>query len=103
LIFLAVGLWMLVMAVSLGGRGLFLLAGHSEIELRRGVLAGIERLGWLRWSWRRPVAGLGRFDIRDVMMEQGSVRVYASVAAAVKHNSIVPIWGTDCAPEAKRK
>jgi hypothetical protein len=103
LMFMAFGLWMLVMAVRLGGRGLFQWAGHSEIELRGGVLAGIERLGWLRWSWRRSIAGLSRLDVRDAMMEQGSIRVYESVAAAVEHNAIVPIWGSDSVPEAKRK
>jgi len=36
LMFMAFGLSMLLMAVWLGGRGLFLWAGHSEIELRGG-------------------------------------------------------------------
>jgi hypothetical protein len=102
LMFMAFGLWLLAMVVSSGGRGLFWWAGHSEIELRGGVLAGIERLGWLRWSWRRPVAGLVRLDVRDALMEQGSVRAYESAAAAALHNTIVPIWGTDSGHEDQR-
>jgi hypothetical protein len=103
LLFTALGLWMLAMIVGLGGRALFHCVGHSEIELRSGFLAGSERLGWLRWSWRRPVAGLCRLDVRDVMMEPGSVRVYDSVAAAVEHSTIVPIWDTDCGREKNPK
>jgi hypothetical protein len=64
-------------------------------------LTGIERLGWLRWSWRRPVAGL-RLDVRDAMIEKGSIRVYESAAAAVELNMIVPIWATDNGGEEKR-
>jgi hypothetical protein len=64
---------------------------------------GIERLGWLRWSWRRPVAGLVRLIVRDALREPGSIRVYESVAAAVEANVIVPIWGADSSPEATRK
>jgi hypothetical protein len=95
LIFMAVGLWMFLMALWLGVRGLFLFAAHCEIELRGGVLHGIERLGWLRRSWRRPVAGLRRFDIRDAMLAKDPTRVYESAAAAVEHNTIVPVWDTD--------
>src|ERR1700692_3446816 len=47
MMFATFGLWMLGMALWLGARGLFRWAGHSEIELRGGVLTGIERLGWL--------------------------------------------------------
>jgi hypothetical protein len=103
LMFMAFGLWMLLMAVELGGRGLFRWAGHSEIELRGGILAGIERLGWLRWSWRRPVAGLGRLLVRDAVREPGSIRIYESAAAAIDDNVLVPIWATDSGPETKRK
>jgi hypothetical protein len=103
LMFMAFGLWMLLMAAALGGRGLFRWAGHSEIELRGDVLGGTERCGWLRWSWRRPVAGLDRFLVRDAMMERGSIRVYESAGAAVEYNVIVPIWRTDSGPEAKQK
>jgi hypothetical protein len=71
--------------------------------LRSGFLAGIERLGWLRWSWQGQVAGLCRLDVRDVMMEPGSVRVYDSVAAAVEHGTIEPIWEADCGREKDRK
>jgi hypothetical protein len=102
LMFAVFGLWMLGMALWLGARGLLRWAGHGEIELRGGVLTGIERLGWLRWSWRRPVAGLIRLDVRDVMIDQGSIRVYASAAAAVEHNTIVPIWASDNGDKAKR-
>jgi hypothetical protein len=103
LVFLALGLWMLLMPLWLAGRGLFLFAGHSEIELRGGVLRRIERLGWLHWGWRRPVVGLRRFDVRDAMMEKGSVRMYENAAAAIHYNTIVPVWDTDCDPESKRR
>jgi len=102
LMFAVFGLWPLGMALCSGAGGLFRWAGHSEIELRGGVLTGIERVGWLRWSWRRRVAGLVRLDVRDAMIEQGSIRVYESAAAAVEHNTIVPIWDTDSGTEAKR-
>jgi hypothetical protein len=71
--------------------------------LRGGVLAGIERLGWLRWSWRRPVAGLDRLLVRDAMMERGLVRVYENASAAVQENVIVAMWGNESGPDVEQK
>jgi hypothetical protein len=101
LIFMAFGLWMLGMAAWLAVRGLLRWAGHSEIELRRGRLVGIERFGWLSWSWRRPVSGLSRLEVRDALAQTGTVRVYANVAAATQHNAIVPIWDASKGSEVK--
>jgi hypothetical protein len=95
LVFLALGSWMLLTVLWSGVRGLLQFAGHSEIELRGDVLRGIERMGWLQRSWRRPLAGLSRFDVRDAMLEQGAVRVYEYAAAAVESNMMVPIWETE--------
>jgi hypothetical protein len=43
--------------------GLFILAGHSEIELRDGTLHAIECCGPVRWTWRRCTSGLRRFFV----------------------------------------
>ena len=45
--------------------GLFLLAGHSEIELSDGMISAIERCGPLCWKWTRPVAGLRGFIVTE--------------------------------------
>lgn len=41
--------------------GLFILAGHSEVELSGGTLYAIECCGPLRWTWRHSTSGLRRF------------------------------------------
>ncbi len=46
--------------LAMVGLGLFILAGHSEIELRPGRVRAIERCGPIFWSWKRPTAGLRR-------------------------------------------
>ncbi|HLJ91832.1 MAG TPA: hypothetical protein VKU02_01435 [Gemmataceae bacterium] len=102
LIFLAAGVWMLFLPLCFAGRAVFLYAGHSEIELRCGILRRGERWGWLRWGWKRSIAGLCRFDVCDALMEKGMVRVYANPAAATESNMIVPVWDKDGDPGAKR-
>lgn len=43
--------------------GLFILAGHSEIELRGGTLRAIERAGPARWSRKLPIDRIRRFNV----------------------------------------
>jgi hypothetical protein len=52
--------------------GLFILAGHSEIELRHGMLSARECCGPLRWVWQRSTADLRRFLVSESLgPEQG--------------------------------
>src|SRR5262245_7072486 len=51
--------------LSLAHVGLFILAGHSEIELLGGTLYSVERGGPLRWTWERSAAGLRRFFVSE--------------------------------------
>jgi hypothetical protein len=62
------GAWMLCAPLAVAGVyvvpvGLFLLAGHSEIELRGTTLSARECCGPVRWTWERPTAGLRRFFV----------------------------------------
>jgi hypothetical protein len=45
--------------------GLFILAGHSEIELRRDTLFAPECCGPLGWTWQRSTADLRRFLVSE--------------------------------------
>jgi hypothetical protein len=92
LLFMAFGLWMLLMAVRTAAGGLSRIFGHSEVELRDGTLRGLECWGPLRWGWRRPVAGLLRFDVRDAMQEERPGRVYEEARAATEYNVITAVW-----------
>jgi hypothetical protein len=49
--------------LGVGGAGLFLLVGHSEVELRAGWLRAVERAGWLWWARRRRWDGVRQFRI----------------------------------------
>ena len=58
--------WPLLMAgFSIISVGLFIFAGHSEIELRGTTLCAIERCGLLRWKWTRSTFGLRRFFVSE--------------------------------------
>jgi hypothetical protein len=92
LLFAVLGGWMLLMAAGLAARGLSRLVGHSEVELRGDTLRGLECWGWLRWGWRRPVAGLARFDVRDALPEERPGRVYEEARAAAEYNVITAVW-----------
>src|SRR5262249_22060109 len=64
------GAWMLCALLCKAGLyvspvGLFLLAGHSEIELRGATLYAIECCGPVRWTWERSTAGLRRFFVSE--------------------------------------
>jgi hypothetical protein len=43
--------------------GLCLTVGHSELEIRDGKLLAIERMGPLRWTWRRRLERIRRFVV----------------------------------------
>jgi hypothetical protein len=105
LLFLAAGCFMLVMMMWLAAQGVSRLIGHSEIELRGDTLRGYECWGPLRWGWRRSVAGLVRFDVRDAMLEKEAPRLYDTPAAAVQYNVITPVWDDerDHPPEKRRQ
>jgi hypothetical protein len=45
--------------------GLFVLAGHSEIELRGTTLCALECCGPLHWRWERATADLRRFFVSE--------------------------------------
>jgi hypothetical protein len=51
--------------LALAHVGLFILAGHSEIELRGGTLYAVERCGPVRWTWERSAVGLRRFFVSE--------------------------------------
>jgi hypothetical protein len=95
LLFLAAGGWMLLMVAGVAARGLSRLVGHSEVELRGGTLRGLECWGRLRWGWRRPVAGLLRFDVRDALPDERPGRVYEETRAATEYNVVMAVWGAD--------
>jgi hypothetical protein len=92
--FMLCGVGMLGAVLWFTAQGVTRLIGHSEIELRGDTLRGLECWGPLRWGWRRSVAGLARFDVRDATMEKDSVRAYDSPGAAMKYNVIAALWET---------
>jgi hypothetical protein len=64
------GVWILSFPVCLAGFyitpvGLFILAGHSEIELREGTLRAIECCGLVRWRWERSTITLRRLFVSE--------------------------------------
>jgi len=63
LIFLAFTLPFLYAALKLSKIGLYVIAGHSEIELRAGELCAIERVGPLKWVRKRPLESVSRFKV----------------------------------------
>jgi hypothetical protein len=104
LLFFGLGCFMMMMTLWLAAQGVTLLIGHSEIRLRAGRLYSFECWGPLCWPWGRDVAGLIRFDVRDVSVGKGSVAMYDTPEAATKYNAITALWKSDgdLAPE-KRK
>jgi hypothetical protein len=64
------GGFMLGLPIGIGGGhvaavGLFVYAGHSEVEVRGGMLYAIERWGLLRWTWERSAEGLRRLHVGE--------------------------------------
>jgi hypothetical protein len=99
LLFLVAGGWMFFMTLRLVLHGITRLIGHSEIELRGDTLSAIECWGWLRWGQRRGIAGLSRFEVRDVTVDDRPGRVYEETRAATEYNAIVAVWDAD--PDGK--
>jgi hypothetical protein len=100
--FLAIcGALLLVAGISIG-HGVWLLTGHSEIELSDGTLAGFECWGQLRWCWQRPVAGLRRFEVREVTRDATTGTGYGDAAAATECNAITPIWEENAQEQPKQ-
>jgi hypothetical protein len=65
-----VGACMLCAPLCVGGVnivpvGLFILAGHSEIELRGATLYATECCGPVRWTWERATTDLRRFFVSE--------------------------------------
>jgi len=95
LLFLAFGLFMLTMILGATSQGITRLVGHSEIEVRGEMLRGFECWGPLRFGWRRPLAGLARFEVRHSALEKDAIKAYASASEAFDHHVILPVWETD--------
>ena len=80
--------------------GLFVLAGHSEIELRRDTLSARERCGPLCWAWQRPTADLRRFLVSESLGPLHATDVRALLAATLNFlfgwsgglGVIIPEW-----------
>jgi hypothetical protein len=62
-LFAAFLLLFVLAGMFLMGIGVFVLAGHSEIEIHHGRLSAIERAGWLRWKRWRKTASVRRFHL----------------------------------------
>ncbi len=63
--------------------GLFVLAGHSEIELGKDVLAARECCGALRWAWRRSTVDLRRFLVSASLGPVNSIHGPGAALAVV--------------------
>jgi hypothetical protein len=80
--------------------GLFIRAGHSEIELRRHTLAARECWGPLRWVWRRDTKDLRRFLVSESLGPLHGTHIRDVVAAVLnvllgRHSGlgvIIPEW-----------
>jgi hypothetical protein len=71
--------------------GFLILAGHSEVALRDGVLYAIERCGPFRRTRQRAVAGLRRFYVSGALE---ALNVFGKVSAGPLGSScvITPEW-----------
>ncbi len=97
LLFPACGIPFVLAGLGVMGTGLLLLAGHSEIELRGGTLRAIERCGLVRWSWKKPAAGVCRFVVqRGLTGKDGQPLVGPLAELAV----ILPQWEKTPNPRA---
>jgi hypothetical protein len=80
--------------------GLFVLVGHSEIELCRDTLSARECCGPLRWAWQRSTADLRRFLVSDRLGPSPGTGTRAALAAALNFlfcgcgdlGVIIPEW-----------
>ena len=57
------GVPFLLAGLGMVARGLFLAAGHSEVEIARGRLRAVEAIGPLRWPRSRPLARVQQLSI----------------------------------------
>jgi hypothetical protein len=59
--------------LALAAAGLYLAAGHVEVEIRRGMFRSVARLGPLKWSRSWPVDRVRRFLVSEVPGKAGRV------------------------------
>jgi hypothetical protein len=90
------GGWMLSAPMCIGGLhlvpiGLFILAGHSEIELHHGTLHSVESWGPISWRWERSTAELRRFYVSEGL---DALNLFSTVTIApqCKLCVITPEW-----------
>jgi hypothetical protein len=57
------GVPFIVAGLMMAGAGMLILAGHSEVQVRRGRLWAMECAGWLRWPRSRRVENIRRFKV----------------------------------------
>jgi hypothetical protein len=62
---------LVLFGLGLAGLGLWLAVGHVEIEIRRGTLRSVGRLGPLRWSRSLPWGRVRRFLVREMAGKAG--------------------------------
>jgi hypothetical protein len=89
------GAWMVCALLCSAGLyvspvGLFMLAGHSEIELRGRTLYAIECCGPVCWTWERSTAGLRRFFVSD--LESWTFFGNLAIGPLGKRCVITPEW-----------
>jgi hypothetical protein len=77
--------------------GLFILAGHSEIEVAHGWLHAIERAGPVRWSRRRRIDDIRRLAVKRAADAQDRQ------PAEVRHLARLPIDLSAIAVECEKK
>jgi hypothetical protein len=62
---------MVPFVLGLASAGLYLAAGHVEVDIRRGVLRSVACLGPLKWSRSWPLSRVRRFLVNDVAGKAG--------------------------------
>src|SRR5947207_653023 len=84
--------------------GLFILAGHSEIELSEDTIYAVERCGPVRWTWQRSTVDLRRFFLSQGLeslnrfgtLSLGPLRTLCVITpewkAVVGGRSAKPMW-----------
>src|SRR5262249_18666919 len=86
-----IGMVLCQAGVCIAPVGLFILAGHSEIELRGDTLYAVERCGPVRRVWKRSTAGLRRLFVSEGL-ESLNLFGKLSIGPFGTHCVITPEW-----------